>query len=258
MINISEKILSLRKERNLTQEALGEAVGVTPQAVSKWEKGDSLPDISIIPELCKVFNISADSLLGNEENITSEMYVDKALKICDGKPSEKMRILYQIMADGCIKPELDIVQLGSHLSPACSFSQIDSRGFGMFFNKIEYINAMMSIDLTKSKLVDLMSNEKAIKIFSFICLNGILNENEIVKLTGYKETEVAEQLFILMKHGIIEAGANTVNKMDFSMTSNGIFLLGIMANVFLYEPGSRNGNYSTLIDMNPDNLQKFI
>ena len=52
MINISEKISSLRKAHNLTQETLGEAVGVSAQAVSKWEKGDSLPvpDISVIPD----------------------------------------------------------------------------------------------------------------------------------------------------------------------------------------------------------------
>ncbi|MCL2286712.1 MAG: helix-turn-helix domain-containing protein [Firmicutes bacterium] len=47
MVHISEKISSLRKAHNLTQEALGEAVGVSPQAVSKWEKGDSLPDILV-------------------------------------------------------------------------------------------------------------------------------------------------------------------------------------------------------------------
>lgn len=55
MINIAEKISSLRKAHNLTQEALGEAVGVSAQAVSKWEKGDSLPDISVVTDICRVF-----------------------------------------------------------------------------------------------------------------------------------------------------------------------------------------------------------
>ncbi|MCL2518721.1 MAG: helix-turn-helix domain-containing protein, partial [Oscillospiraceae bacterium] len=73
MINLSEKISSLRKAHNLTQEALGEAVGVTAQAVSKWEKGDSLPDISVIPDICREFGISADALLGSEGNMTAEM-----------------------------------------------------------------------------------------------------------------------------------------------------------------------------------------
>ena len=80
MVNISEKISSLRKGHNLTQEALGDMVGVSPQAVSKWEKGDSLPDISVIPDICKAFGISADALLGNEGNMTSEAYVAKRSK----------------------------------------------------------------------------------------------------------------------------------------------------------------------------------
>ena len=49
--SISEKIHELRKAKGLSQERLGEIIGVSGQAVSKWEKADSLPDITIIPDL---------------------------------------------------------------------------------------------------------------------------------------------------------------------------------------------------------------
>jgi transcriptional regulator with XRE-family HTH domain len=61
---LAERILEKRKARGLTQEQLGKASGVTPQAISKWENGESLPDVTLIPQLCKVLNVSADTLLG--------------------------------------------------------------------------------------------------------------------------------------------------------------------------------------------------
>lgn len=57
------KILQYRKDRSLTQEGLAREIGVTAQAVSKWENGESMPDISILPDLAKAFGVSLDTLL---------------------------------------------------------------------------------------------------------------------------------------------------------------------------------------------------
>lgn len=63
-IEIAENIRKFRKERGLTQEQLAEALGVTVGAVSKWELGASVPDISLIVELADFFEVSVDVLLG--------------------------------------------------------------------------------------------------------------------------------------------------------------------------------------------------
>ncbi|MGM9680209.1 MAG: helix-turn-helix domain-containing protein [Eubacteriales bacterium] len=60
---IHEKICELRKAKGMTQEQLGANLGVSGQAVSKWEKGEALPDILLLPDLCKLLGISADQLL---------------------------------------------------------------------------------------------------------------------------------------------------------------------------------------------------
>lgn len=60
---IHEKICTLRKAKGLTQEQLGAKLGISGQAVSKWEKGETLPDILLLPDLCKILGISADELL---------------------------------------------------------------------------------------------------------------------------------------------------------------------------------------------------
>lgn len=61
---IGENIKKLRRERKITQEALAIHLGLSCQAVSKWERGDSLPDISVIVPMANFFRVSADEILG--------------------------------------------------------------------------------------------------------------------------------------------------------------------------------------------------
>ncbi len=63
-IRIAENIRTLRKQHSYTQEQLAEALGVTVSAVYKWESGQSLPEVKMLTELCDLFEISVDTLLG--------------------------------------------------------------------------------------------------------------------------------------------------------------------------------------------------
>ncbi|WP_181593102.1 helix-turn-helix domain-containing protein [Paenibacillus sp. YN15] len=65
--NLALNICSLRKQQGLTQEALAEQVGLTFQAVSKWENFQSSPDIQLLPRLAEIFGVSVDRLFGMEK-----------------------------------------------------------------------------------------------------------------------------------------------------------------------------------------------
>ena len=67
-IKIGKLIAKQRKEKGLTQQELGDKVGVGYRAVSKWETGQTMPDISIINELSKNLGITTDELLNGELN----------------------------------------------------------------------------------------------------------------------------------------------------------------------------------------------
>ena len=78
-VKIGKFIASKRKEQGLTQLQLAEKLGITDRAVSKWETGKSLPDASLMPELCKLLKITINDLLCGEV-ISVENYNEKAEK----------------------------------------------------------------------------------------------------------------------------------------------------------------------------------
>jgi len=92
---IGNHILTLRKSSNLTQVELSNLVGVSHQAVSKWENGECLPDIEVLLKLAKVFNQSVEKLLlvepaSTKSNVKPDLiweHVLEKLKEVISKPS---------------------------------------------------------------------------------------------------------------------------------------------------------------------------
>ena len=65
-LKIGKFISKCRKDKNLTQEVLAEKLGITDRAVSKWERGLSLPDVSTMIPLCEILDINVNELLSGE------------------------------------------------------------------------------------------------------------------------------------------------------------------------------------------------
>ena len=64
---LAERLRRYRKEKDMTQEALAQVIGVSPQSISKWECGDGYPDITLLPGIANYFGVTIDELLGNDE-----------------------------------------------------------------------------------------------------------------------------------------------------------------------------------------------
>jgi len=100
---IGEKIKNLRKKSNVTQEKLADYLGVTFQAVSRWESGISYPDLEMLPAIANYFSVTTDELLGvdimnKQEKINailaqlrenfSKGFIDKNIEICRSAVNE--------------------------------------------------------------------------------------------------------------------------------------------------------------------------
>ena len=93
MEHIGQKIKTLRKAADLTQDRLADYLGVSPQAVSKWECDISTPDLSLIAPLCRVLGCTADELLGigrEEDRRREEELVEELKEILRVRPGTKI------------------------------------------------------------------------------------------------------------------------------------------------------------------------
>lgn len=92
--SFGETVRALRLERNLTQEQLSGALNISPQAVSKWERGQALPDLPLIPALARALNVTADALFGMDASAREiEALRDQAMALVESNPAESRRIL---------------------------------------------------------------------------------------------------------------------------------------------------------------------
>jgi len=90
--SIGNRISKYRKMKNLTQEALANLMGVSSQAVSKWETDASCPDIAALPQLCKILGITADELLtGNSNEV-------KLVTPAERKPMEELVLRVKVLS----------------------------------------------------------------------------------------------------------------------------------------------------------------
>ena len=96
---IGENVKRLRREKGITQETLAEYMHVSTPAVSKWERGETLPDISMVIPLASYFGVSTEEILGldmakNEEKI--QRYLDEYHQFgAQGKVHEKFDLMVE-------------------------------------------------------------------------------------------------------------------------------------------------------------------
>ncbi len=111
MQKVGENIAALRKSKGITQNELGERIGVSFQAVSKWERGETLPDITLLPDLAVILETTVDFILMGGEMVTeykgkiTVSDIKKGLNCIKnaGEYLGKENIIYRAMLNGINK-----------------------------------------------------------------------------------------------------------------------------------------------------------
>lgn len=153
---IGNRISKYRKAKSMTQEELAGKLGVSSQAVSKWENDASCPDISLLPQLCKILGITSDELLTGK---TSEV---KLVPAAERKSLDELTLrIFVNSADG------DVVKVNLPMSLVKVCMEL-----GVEVNAAGNSDAMKSIDFDKiielvergaiGKLVEVESSDGAI------------------------------------------------------------------------------------------------
>ena len=85
-LKFAERLRKYRRDRDMTQEELAQKIGISPQSVSKWERDEGLPDVTMLPKLAGYFGVTIDALLGYDETAQKEdfdTYFQESRKIYD-------------------------------------------------------------------------------------------------------------------------------------------------------------------------------
>ena len=176
--SINENIRFYRKERKFTQEQLAEAMGVTVGAVSKWESGLSIPDISLIMELADFFGVSVDSLLG---------YKMRSNDVKDTKDRIKELIIEKKYDEGIIEAEkalqkypncFDIVYKSASLYQSIGIDQQNESALNKSLSLFE--RSLALIDQNQDSSVGKATIQKSIAEIYF-CFNEHEKGLELLK-----------------------------------------------------------------------------
>ena len=149
MNTLGQRISYYRKKTGLTQEGLAEKCSVTPQAVSKWENDISAPDISALPLLASLFNISCDELLGVPRDEVQSV------------PAELVDVSRSILKIRVLSGDGDKVNVNLPLAVAETLLSVP--GLNVGGDALKNIDLHKIIELARSgvvgKLVDITSSD---------------------------------------------------------------------------------------------------
>ena len=184
----SENVRRLRKECDLTQEALAGFLGVSFQAVSKWERGESYPDIELLPTIAAFFSVSTDDLLGvdkaqNEEEILAivDKFDNGRYKGSDGSLSfmeeayqkypADFRILVRYMhslindnaaADDTLKNKKEIFAIYDRIQDYCTNDAIRMYAKNLMIHYCKTLTRVENSGVTERDMINLIEEMPAI------------------------------------------------------------------------------------------------
>ena len=82
-VKIGKRIAELRKKRDMTQFEIADRLGISYQAVSNWERGNSMPDIAKLPELAEIFGVTVDEILGSGNPVVEKVTAGEPVQPAD-------------------------------------------------------------------------------------------------------------------------------------------------------------------------------
>ncbi len=192
-MSISENIAKYRKQKSFTQEQLGERLGVSNQAVSKWESGVSLPDVMLLPKIAEALGITLEQLYGIEANAINEPGANDTIYKSANKAI--ISLLYDkighLVVFPNIQPEREPERYESEKNPLThKIDQIkDNRSFKLYSEDGGYIYisgdvSVVDTDFKLNEVCNIFKNRETVSIMKR------LSDSNVNKVMAYMTSKV--------------------------------------------------------------------
>lgn len=185
MNSIGQKICKLRKEHNMTQLEMADKLGITYQAVSSWERGNSMPDIAKLPEVANLFGVSIDELIGDSKVVNAFVNDDTVTKeevdnFDEEEIKEALPLLKPSQVDDTFKKmdKKKIVDLGAFL-PFISEDDVKELAFSMLEEGDDFTQCLPFMD--EEDVYELASQALNLQREWMGCL-PFMDEDDVYKL----------------------------------------------------------------------------
>ena len=204
---IGRRIADIRRARQLTQEQLGEKLGVSAQAVSKWEKGESLPDVCMLPGISRELGLSTDTLLSIPAADTRNRLLERLSKSMDrwdlGFVWDAWTALWRAgtasTQHGAPMPEDGVNSIVTDGEAAI----LDGKGLGAIFTE-DYTSMLRETDIDEfSKLLSLLGEKENIRILLSLRPGKRLSYDRLRETTLIPEGELKERMMRLLTHRVV-------------------------------------------------------
>jgi len=159
--SIGTRIAEARKKKGLTQDQLAEAMGVSPQAVSKWENDISCPDITLLPQLADYFGISVDDLLRGAGAPEAQMVPEE-----DRKEFSKMMLRINVLSTKGDKVKVNLpmpllktgLQIGMNMETMGNYDALKGIDFESILKMVENgaIGKLVEVESVDGDIVEIV------------------------------------------------------------------------------------------------------
>lgn len=145
-MNIGNNISALRKAKGITQEELANALGVSAQAVSKWENDSSCPDVSLLTKISDYFGVTVDALLrSTDDTITDQIDTEEQEPQKNYSKNVNIRIVQPNGKENNIKIPFKFVKLGINIGHLFGLDKSVADKISTFVNN-EDIDNIIDLD----------------------------------------------------------------------------------------------------------------
>lgn len=205
---LATSIYELRKNLGFTQEFLAAKLGITPQSISRWENGQSRPDVDMLPKLATIFGVTIDGLFGyHAENLKINHYKEKH-KICKFwyKKGKIIRMAREILTFMPPDKPINILEIG------CGDGQE-----AVFFARNGYIVSAFDIDEERIAGAKKLAENVGVDV-NFFCADvlnyKIESEFDVIYFSGTMHlipVNARKRILKMMQAGTAVGGLNAIN-----------------------------------------------